>query len=243
MKKLFYFLLISLLFTTNFSAQTADEVIQSYLEKSGGEKNWEKLQATKMSAEVMAEGMEIPLEIYSTKNGKQALKINFEGTYITQFAFDGEIMWTTDLLTMEPEIGGAEITANMKLSMNDFPTPLLNYKEKGYTAELLEEEKIGKIKTYQIKLVQEPIRINGETKESVSIFYFDKKTFLPVKIKTEIVANGESSSINESYLKDYKAVKGLYFPFTIIESNQEIQIKNIELNPTIDPAIFKFPVE
>lgn len=227
--------------TNRTYAQTAEQVIATYLEKSGGTDKWNDLKATKMSAVVVVEGMEIPLEIYSTKTGKQAIMIEFAGEKITQFAFDGEILWTTDLISLEAEKGGAEVTENMKLNIKDFPNPFLNYKEKGYTAELTGKETVGRVTSYIVQLNQEPILINGEEQENISIYHFNSNTFLPVKIQTKIILNGVSSIINESLLENYKKVNGLYFPFTIIEGGQEIKILKVELNPKIDPGIFAFP--
>ncbi|MEP6260573.1 MAG: outer membrane lipoprotein-sorting protein [Gillisia sp.] len=240
--KNYYLFLFLLFFCSSFTqAQTAGEIVNSYLETSGGIKKLKDLKAIKMNAVIMAEDKEIPLEIYNTKNGKQALIIDLDGTRITQFAFDGKTMWTTDMLTGIAEKGLKEITANIKLSANDFPTPFLNYLEKGYTLEYIGEEKIGRSKTHKIKLIQEPISINGEQQESVLIYYFDEKTFLPVSKSSEIMIDGKYEEINQSYLSNYKEVKGLLFPFTIIESGQEIKIITIELDPEIDPVIFDFP--
>jgi carbonic anhydrase len=96
------------------TAQTADEIISNYLENTGGKTVWENLQSVKMTATANAQGMEIPVEIYQTKDGKQLVKINFQGQDITQLAFDGETMWTTNFMTLQPEKSDAEATANMK---------------------------------------------------------------------------------------------------------------------------------
>lgn len=215
--------------------------MDSYLERSGGIQNLQKLKAIKMKAVIVAEDKEIPLEIYTTKNGKQALIIDLDGERITQFAFDGETMWTTDMLTGIAETGHKEVSGNIKLSANDFPTPFLNYIEKGYSLQYMGEEKVGRSKTHKIKVIQEPISINGEQQESVLIYYFDKKTSLPVSKSSEIVIDGKPQEINLSHMGDYKEVKGFFFPFTISESGQEIRIRTIELDPEIDSKIFTFP--
>ena len=56
---------------TPVSAQTADEVINNYFDNTGGKAAWEKLEGVKMTATANAQGMEIPVEIYQTKDGKQ----------------------------------------------------------------------------------------------------------------------------------------------------------------------------
>lgn len=240
--KYFYFLFLLCFFINSSSrAQTAEEIVECYLERSGGSKNLSQLKATKITATIFAEGNEIPLEIYNTKTGKQAIILNLDGESITQFAFDGETMWTTDVITGIAEKGLQEVTENIKLSANDFPTPFLNYREKGYKLEYVEEVKIGRTRTHKIKLIQEPHTVNGEKQETVLIYYFDKKTSLPVKKSSEIIIDGTGREINESKMDNYKEVNGLLFPFSITESGQKIKINSIELNPEIDPDIFSFP--
>ncbi|QED37046.1 outer membrane lipoprotein-sorting protein [Antarcticibacterium arcticum] len=234
------FIILCFLISTS-QAQTAEEIVDCYLEKSGGIENLKALKATKINASIKSEGREIPLEIYNTRSGKQAVIININGESITQFAFDGEIMWTTDMLTGIPEKGLQEVTENIKLTANDFPTPFLNYREKGYTLEYLGETKFDKDRAHKIRLIQEPIFINGQEQESFLVYYFDKKTSLPIGKASEITVDGQLQEVNESRLSNYKEVSGLLFPFTVIESGQKIKIKNIVLNHEIDPAIFTFP--
>ena len=116
-KTLFIALLILVL--TPLNAQTADEIINNYFENTGGSENWDKLKGTKMEAEADAQGMTIPVELLSTKDGKQLVKINLQGQEMTQVSFDGETMWTTNFMTMSPEKSDQETTDNMKKQMKD----------------------------------------------------------------------------------------------------------------------------
>ncbi len=223
------------------SAQTADEVINNYFENTGGKTNWENLKGIKMSATASAQGMEIPVEIYQTKDGKQLVKINFQGQEITQFAFDGENMWTTNFMTMQPEKSDAESTANMKKQSKDFPSPFLNYKDKGFTIEMIgKETKEGK-ETFKLKLTQSPIMVDGVEQPNVSYHYFDTETFVPIVSESEIAQGPMKGQMNISTMSDYQEVSGLYFPFALSMAGQGIQIKEIVLNPEIDMAMFAFP--
>ena len=126
--KLFKTLIIAvaMIAITPLNAQTADEIINNYFENTGGSENWENLEGTKMEAEADAQGMTIPVELLSTKDGKQLVKINLQGQEMTQVSFDGETMWTTNFMTMAPEKSDQETTDNMKKQMKDFPSPLFN---------------------------------------------------------------------------------------------------------------------
>ena len=87
-------LFIALLLVTvaPISAQTADEIIDNYFETTGGKDNWGNLEAIKISGSVSAQGMEIPVDVIQTKDGKQLVTINFQGQEIKQMAFDGETL-------------------------------------------------------------------------------------------------------------------------------------------------------
>jgi len=133
MKKLSLLLktvLFSLLFV-NTQAQTADDVVNKYIDAIGGKEKLEKLTGIKMEMVANAQGMEIPVEVSNSKDGKLLVKLNLMGKEMTQVAFDGTIGWTTNMMTMKAEKMNSEDIENMKLSAGkDFPDPFLNYKEK-----------------------------------------------------------------------------------------------------------------
>lgn len=223
------------------SAQTADEIINNYLENTGGKTAWENLTAVKMTAIANTQGMEIPVDIYQTKDGKQLIKINFQGQEITQLAFDGETMWTTNFMTMQAEKSDAESTENMKKQSNDFPTPFINYKEKGYKAEMMGKETKEGTETYKLKLTQTPIIVDGAEEPNVMYFYFDTENFVPIVTESEMKQGPMKGQMNVSTMSDYQEVDGLYFPFALSMAGQAIQIKEIVLNPEIDDSLFAFP--
>lgn len=224
------------------SAQTADEIINNYFENTGGKAAWEKLQSVKMTATANAQGMEIPVEIYQTKDGKQLVKINFQGQEITQLAFDGETMWSTNFMTMLPEKSDAESNANMKMQMKDFPSPFMNYKEKGFTVEMMGKETKEGTETYKIKLTQSPIMVDGVEAPNVSYYYFDMENYVPIFNESEIKQGPMKGQMRYSTMSDYQEVNGLYFPFTISMAGQGITLKEVVLNPEIDNAMFAYPV-
>nr|WP_290941292.1 hypothetical protein [Haliscomenobacter sp.] len=75
---LFFALILTTSFTTSY-AQTADEIINKYLTVTGGVENWKKLEGIKMSAKVNQGGMDIPLDIFNLKDGRQMTSISFQG--------------------------------------------------------------------------------------------------------------------------------------------------------------------
>lgn len=247
MKKIL--LAIAILGSFTMNAQTVDEILATYYENIGGEETLRKVKGVKMTAKVNQGGMEIPLEIVQLSNGKQMTVINFQGKQLKQGVFDGETLWSHNFMTMKAEKSDAEATANMKLEMNDFPDSFLDYKEKGYTVELLGKETIDGAETFKIKLTKEPITVDGKKEESVSFYFFDTENFVPIAIQNEIKSGQAKGMISNVTMSDYQEVEGLYFPFSMTQGikgqpgGQPITITKIELNPTVADSEFLFPKE
>ena len=74
-----------------------------------------------MTAKVNQQGMEIPLEIYQLKDGRQMTKITFQGNVIKQGVYDGETLWSHNFMTMKAEKSDAEETSNFKFKYQRLP--------------------------------------------------------------------------------------------------------------------------
>ena len=125
----------------------------------------------------------------------------------------------------------------MKLNNNDFPSPLLHYKENGYEVEYVGVETKDGAETYKVKITQEPVMMNGVETPSISYYYFDQDAYVPIVVETTQMGQ----SINAT-MSDYQEVEGLYFPFSISQG-QAFKVKEILINPEIDESIFEFPEE
>jgi outer membrane lipoprotein-sorting protein len=236
------FILLLLVAAAPVSAQTADEIIANYLENTGGAEAWNNLSGIKFVGSANAQGMTIPIEYYLTKEGKQLLKINLQGQEMTQFSFDGEKMWTTNFMTMQPEEADAEATHNMKNQAMDFPDPFLNYKEKGYSVELIGSETMEGTETYKIKLTRKPLLVDGAEEPNVTFFYFEAENFVPIATESEVREGPMKGQVVKDTMSDYQEVDGLYFPFAItMGGGQPVTITEIVLNPEIDDTMFAMP--
>ena len=72
-------ILLVMAFAVPTQAQTVDEILNNYFENTGGIEAWNKLEAMQMTAMANAQGMEIPVTVIQTKDGKMLIKINFQG--------------------------------------------------------------------------------------------------------------------------------------------------------------------
>ncbi len=227
-------------------AQDLDEILDNYFENTGGRAQWEALEGIKMTAKINQMGMEIPLEIIQLKSGKQMTVINFQGQQIKQGVFDGQVLWSINMMTQKAEKSDQETTDNIKREMGDFPDPFLNYQAKGYTAELLGTEEIDGAECYKIKLTKKPLIVDGQEVDNVSFYYFDMDNFVPIAVQSEIKAGPAKGQMSDVKMSDYQEVSVYYFPFSMIQGlkgqeGQAITFDQIEVNPQVDEAEFVFP--
>lgn len=249
MKKLSLLLIVSIsLFISSARAQDVDEIITNYFENTGGIEAWNKLKGIKIKAKVNQGGMEIPLEIVQLADGRQFTTITLQGNTIKTGVFDGTTLWNTNFQTMKPEKADAESTDQIKLEANDFPDALFHYKDKGYTAELLDNETFDGTDCFKIKLVKEPVTIDGKEVEDVVYYYIDSENFIILAMESEIKTGQAKGMISQVKFSDYDEVNGLYFAFSMTQGikdgqSQPLIIDSIETNPEVNDSDFAFPEE
>lgn len=247
MKKIFALLSALLLFTgiQNIAAQTAEEIIESYLETIGGKENLIAIKNAKMTCTGKAQGMELAITMYQKAPGLQRMDMVFQGKEITQMSFDGKEGWSTNFMTMEAEKWDAEQSEIMKSEM-DFPDVFLNYNEKEYTLSLEGEETIEGAECFKVKLTKKPVMVDGKEEENFSYYFFDKETFVPIMQKSFAKTGQMKGQATETYLSDYDEVSGVYFAHTISQKLNgqpvfDLTINKIEVNVDMADSFFAFP--
>ena len=237
---------ILFLFTITSSsvfAQNADEIISKYIKTIGGADKLKAVKGIKMEMSVNAQGMEIPVEMVQLVGGKMYVKLNLQGKELTQMASDGTTIWTTNFMTMKAEKADAETTENAKLSNQDFPDALLDYKTKGYAAEYVGKETKEGTECYKVKFTKKPVTVSGVKVDDVSYYFFDTDNGLPIAIETEVKEGPSKGEKSLSTMSDYQEVDGIYFPFAMNQGGQDLKIKKISLNPVVEDKAFSFPTE
>lgn len=246
MNRNLFVLLFLFIGITASQAQTADEIIANYFENTGGLAKWKALESVKMTAKINQAGMEIPLIITQLKDGRQMTSITFQGKEIKQGVYDGTTLWNTNFMTMKAEKSDAETLEIFKASLGEFPDPFLDYKSKGFKAELLGKETIDGSETFKIKLTKKPYNVDGKPTDNITFYYFDAESFVPLMSESEIKVGQAKGAISQSKMSDYQEVGGLLFPFSLTQGikggqSQGITITAVEVNPKVDVAAFKFP--
>lgn len=244
----FCIVLLTMAFAMPTQAQTVDEILSSYYENVGGLEKLKALKGMKMNIKMSQQGMEFPVEVIQLSDGRQMTTVSIQGNEYKQGVFDGETLWGSNFMTMKAEKSDAETTENFKLNANDFPGPFVDYKEKGYTVELLGKETIDGAETFKVKLVKEPVMVDGKTEEDVSFYYFDTENFVPIAVEAEVKSGPGKGMVSFTTMSDYQEVEGLYFPFSMTQGvkgqpGAPMNIETIQLNPEVAEGAFAFPDE
>jgi outer membrane lipoprotein-sorting protein len=239
-------LLVAAVLAFGAQAQKAEEIVSTYLENIGGKENLAKLETMVLTGKSQAQGMEIPVTMYQTADGKQRMDLVFQGQQVTQMAFDGEEGWGFNFQAGKAEKMDSKQSKMMKTQTQDFPDPFLNYQEKGYTIEYMGEEEVDGTPTYKIKLTKDPLTIDGEEVENFSYYYFDQDAYVPIMQEDFAKMGPAKGQSTKTYTSDYKEVAGVYMPHSMSQkmNGQEMfsmAIEEIKINEEIEEGFFDFP--
>ncbi len=238
MKKIPLIFLLIVTFMSLCKAQSADEIINKYLDKTGGAKNWRALQTISMEMSMSSQGMNFNGTIYSKRPNKQKSVIDVMGKQVVE-AFDGQDVWM-----INPYMGDTAATLvpddmAQAIKDNDFESEFLDYSKKGHQAELINTDTTVNGKdTWVIKLT----RKNG----NLEYHYFDKETYLPIMIKIFVPSGPQKGMETDVYFGDFRPVGDLVFPFHMEskangQTVQEVNFSNIKLDVPMEDSIFTFP--
>ncbi|MGC2247627.1 MAG: hypothetical protein WA609_13575 [Terriglobales bacterium] len=220
------------------SAQTVDEIIAKNIQARGGMEKLKSIKSIKTIATMTMGTMEAPGVMIQKRPEMARLEFTIQGLTAVQ-AYDGSKAWQIMpfMGKKDAELMSADETKEMEETA-DLDGPLVDYKAKGNTVELLGKEKIEGTDAYKLKVTLK----NGD----VQTMYIDTDSFLEIKEDTKRMVRGTEHDF-ESSIGDYKDVDGIIFPFAVesgmkgSDQKQKITISKIELNVPADDSIFKMP--
>ena len=228
------------LFAVPATAQTVDDIIAKNIAARGG---LEKIRAIKTlrttGTMTLGPGIEVPVVIEQKRPNMMRMDVTFQGMAIAQ-AYDGKTGWQINPMQgrKDPEPLPEEALKQMDLQADVDGSPLVDYKSKGSTAELLGRDKVDGVDTYKIRLTL-------KTGDGL-VIYIGAEQFLEVKIESRMKTRGTEIE-SESTVGDYKDVGGLMIAHAMeggqkgVPQKQKMIIQKVELNVPIDDARFKMP--
>lgn len=212
---------------------TADEVVNKYLDAIGGKDAIGKVKTMSIEGTLQVMGTEAPTTTITVDGVGTRQESEFNGTKIIS-CYTDKGGWMVN-----PMAGVATPTPMPDDQYNSGKAgiyvggPLYNYAANGSTIELVSKDD----KSYTIKVT---------TKEKAKfVFVLDAKTYLVKTMATDTQMQGQTVTVTTSYSDYRKTDTGFLVPYGIgLDLGQfqmSIAIKKVELNKTIDPAIFAMP--
>ena len=226
------------------SAQTADEVIEKAIAAGGGRTALGKItsRSTIGTITVSTQGADIAgtMEILNQAPNKMRSLIALDlsamgaGTMTIDQRFDG-----TNGYVVNSMQGDMPVTTSQVDTWRNaiFPSPFLDYKERGTKIELKGKEKVGDQDTYALDITP--------AKGSVTRVWLDVTTYLPVKI-IATVETAEAGTVEQTTtLSDFRDVDGVKVPFKLVGSSAiqtfTVVVTKVENNVKVDPSLFVKP--
>ena len=220
-------------------AQTADEVVAKYVQARGGMDKLKAVKTVRMTGKMMmGPGMEAPMVLEMERPNKMRMEFTVQGMTGVQ-AYDGKQAWMMMpfMGKKDPEVVPAEESKDFE-EQADIDGPLVDYKAKGNTVELLGKEPVEGTDAYKLKLTLK----NG----NVRTIFIDAENYLELKTESKRTVRGTEMEL-EGTPGDYKMVEGVMYPFSMENGAKgaaqkgKLTMEKIEVNPTIDEARFVMP--
>jgi outer membrane lipoprotein-sorting protein len=227
-------------FAATGRAQTADEIVAKTIAAQGGADKIKAIQSMKMTGTMSLPNVgDVPVTIQAKRPKKVRVDLEIQGTQNSQ-GYDGETGWL--FLPIQGMKAAQPAPSDMMKDLDeqaDMDGPIVDYKAKGNTIELIGKEAVQGTDAYKLKVTTKA----GD----VRYVYVDAEHFLPLKSESKRTINGAERSTS-TMLGDYKQVAGVMMPHSIESSiegvpvTQKVSIQKIEVNVPIDDASFKMPV-
>lgn len=217
-----------------------DEIINANTTARGGLEAIQALNSIRATGTATASGGRIARVVQEIKRpGFYRLEFSSQGITAV-FAHDGEIGWQVAPLQgiFEPELITPENDSEAGIDERDIEGPLVNWREKGHTVELVGRETLpgGEADKLEIKLADGGVRYDYVDVASHQVVRSDK---------TETI--GGRSLLMEAAYSDFREIEGLVLPHLIethVTDRPEtitIVVETFELNPDLDDARFRLP--
>jgi outer membrane lipoprotein-sorting protein len=221
------------------SAQTVDELIAKNIAARGGMEKLKATQTLRMTGKmVMSQGMEIPFTMSGKRPKSTRMEFTFQGMTGMQ-AYDGKTAWAISPMSgkKDPEAVPPDQAKDMD-EQADFDGPLVDYKAKGHTIELVGKEPVEGADAYKLKVTMK----SG----NVRYVYLDAESFLEVKVEAKRMMRGTEIE-GESLMGDYRDEGGLMVAHSIDNGakgstmRQKLVIEKVEFGVALPDSIFSMP--
>jgi hypothetical protein len=210
----------------------AQEILQRFVDATGGREVWSKFTTRWLKGIYQTEdaSMFAAIEVFSKSPNRAFTKITFPNGLTVREVCDGKYAWVEDARGGIHEMTGAALESRIESSAFSNRADIL---QKMGMARVLGTGRVGAHSVYIVEFATE--------KKITSKLYFDTESGLAVRAD-DTLHRSDGDYLVETYMDDYRAVDGAYFPFRLrhVEKGNvfTIRVTQIKNNPPIDDTMF-----
>lgn len=220
------------------AASTAEQVLERYVEVTGGAEKYQQIKGMRQEAEMNFEaaGINGKMTMAYSSDGNMIVEVDLGGIANEKSGINDNTGWAMSSMTGNRIITGKELEQlKMQLDMRQYYQPTEVYSK----LELIGSENVKGEKCHVLKLTTQA----GDVKQ----VFFSVDSGLKLKTK-QTVSSAMGEIPVEIYYNDYKELDGMTHAMTMIQllpNNMEMEIvtTKIELNPKFAEDQFELPSE
>lgn len=222
---------VCLIFAAPAHAQTADEIVARNIQAKGGEAKLKAVQTLRQSGTMILQGQTATVASVTKRPNLSRQDITMMGTTITM-VFDGAKAWMLNPMVGPDAVEMPAEMAEMVKDQADIDGPLIDYKTKGSTVELVGLEDAAGKKAFHLRVSRKGL--------PPTELYIDSTSYLDVKTVTNVPGSGTM----EIVFGDYRSVDGLTVPFSVKSLAagmllSDLKLDKVEFNVTLPADTFK----
>jgi outer membrane lipoprotein-sorting protein len=239
MKRACWIALVAVFFWSPVAqTQTVDDIIAKNAQARGGLDKLHGINTLRVTARISEDDFRATYIQVNKREDKVREETEFQGMARVR-AYDGQTAWQINPFggRRDPELMSQDDSKPLVVD-SDVEGLLIDYKPKGYHAELVGHDSVEGTDCYKIKLTLK----DGD----VRYYYLDTDSFLEIKIESQTKIRG-AVRYRDTMLGDYEQVDGIYFPFAIqkgeagSEERTTYTVEKIQVNVPLEDSLFSMP--
>lgn len=221
------------------AAQTpsVDELVAKHLAARGGLEKLQSVNTMRLQGTMNIQGMDMPLTVLSKRPNKMRQEMTMQGQTVIQ-AYDGQTVWAVNPMmgsTSPQAIQGPPADAVKSQSL--FDGPLVGYKDRGDTLEVVGPADVAGARTWKLKLTRQ----DGKAMH----IYLDADTGLEKQWSATMEQGGMTMEI-DTIMSDHQPVDGIQVARTMRtlvggQAMGALTVSSVEFNVPIEDAVFSMP--